>query len=335
MSCPTMTSQTEKVLMAHGSGGTLSSQLLDTVFLPAFSLSSESLHDGAIFTLGDQQFAFTTDTYVVNPLFFPGGNIGDLAVNGTVNDLAMCGAVPQFLSCGFVLEEGFDLSSLQRIVSSMQAAAQKCGVELVTGDTKVVERGKGDGVFINTSGIGLIRGPALSPKKIQTGDVVIVSGDIGRHGTAILSEREGFTFESTIESDTMELSSMMQQLLKSQVDIHCARDITRGGLATILVELAQSAGLGMAIDESRVPVNGFVRGACEFLGLDPLYVACEGRFVLFVPASEAKKALQIIGPAACIIGEVLSDSPFVTAKTSIGSQRIIDKLSGDQLPRIC
>lgn len=219
----------------------------------------------------------------------------------------------------------------------MQTAAQKCGVQLVTGNTKVVEKGKGDGVFINTSGIGVIQGCTLSPERIQTGDVVIASGDIGRHGMAILSVREGFTFESTIESDTAELSSSMQKLLSSQIDIHCAWDITRGGLATILVELAQASGLSIAINEESVPVNDVVRGACEFLGLDPLYVACEGRFVLFVPESDAEQALQIMGPGACIIGEVLksSNSPLVRAKTFIGSYRIVDKLSGDQLPRIC
>jgi len=339
LTCPLPTKQREKILLAHGSGGKLSSELVETLFLPAFGRSNDILHDGAFFSIGNQKLAFTTDSYVVQPLFYPGGNIGDLAVYGTINDLAMCGARPLYLSCGFILEEGFSLDALTQIAASMNRAADSVGAKLVTGDTKVVERGKGDGVYINTSGIGVIENQCAKPQKIQPDDQILISGDIGRHGIAIMSTREGLTFDSTIESDAKELFSTLQALDQEGIEIHCLRDLTRGGLATALIELAETRGVSMNIDERSIPIHDTVRGACEFLGLDPLYVACEGRMVLFTPPDHAEKALSILKdfePTAQSIGQVLDQSnPNVTATTFIGTRRILDRLTGDQLPRIC
>lgn len=276
------------------------------------------------------------------PLFFPGGDIGSLAVNGTVNDLAMCGARPVYLSAGFILEEGFAMESPWRIAQSMRRAADNAGVRIVTGDTKVVDRGKGHGVFINTAGIGVLEhNLSISPTGLRPGDVIILNGDIGRHGMAIMAVREGLSFESEIVSDCAPLAEAVMNLIGAGIEIHCLRDLTRGGLASSLVEIAASSGLDIRIDESAIPVRDDVRGACEILGFDPIYVANEGRFIAFVPEKDAEKALAILGSdsseqPACIIGKVADrDSGLVTMKSTIGAERIVDMLSGEQLPRIC
>lgn len=337
--CPLPSLNSDKVLLGHGSGGKLTSQLIEKIFLPSFGTPSEILHDGAFLNVGNSKLAFTTDSFVVQPLFFPGGNIGDLAVNGTVNDLAMCGARPLFLSCGFILEEGFSLKDLRKITHSMNIAAKSVGIQIVTGDTKVVEKGRGDGMYINTSGIGVIEKNAIKPQHIQTGDMIIVNGNIGLHGTAIMSLRESLEFESTIQSDTQELYSLVHKLLQEDIPIHCLRDITRGGLASVLVEIAEATNLGIEIDEEMIPFDETVKAACEFLGLDPLYVACEGRMLTFVEKKYVDKTIEIMktfDPNATVIGEVSNtSSPLVSAKTFIGTKRILDRLSGDQLPRIC
>jgi hydrogenase expression/formation protein HypE len=329
--------------MAHGGGGRLMQQLIETVFVPAFDndLLSQR-HDGAVFSLAGKRLAFTTDSYVVRPLFFPGGDIGTLAINGTVNDLAMCGARPLYLSSGFIIEEGLPMETLWRVVLSMKQAADLAGVQVVTGDTKVVDKGKGDGVFINTSGIGVIEHDlVISPAGVRPGDAVLLSGDIGRHGITVMSVREGLGFETTIESDCAPLWSLIESLLDQGVAIHCLRDLTRGGLASGLNEIAQAARLGIEIDEMAVPVREEVRGACEILGFDPIYVANEGRFIAFVPEDQAARALAILranplGADASRIGAVAAIShPIVTLKSRIGATRILDLLSGEQLPRIC
>jgi hydrogenase expression/formation protein HypE len=318
-------------------------QLIDRLFVPAFANPLlAARHDGAMLDLGSVKLAFSTDSYVVQPLFFPGGDIGTLAVNGTVNDLAMCGARPVYLSAGFILEEGLPMTTLWRVVQSMQHAATAAGVQLVTGDTKVVDRGKGDGMFINTAGIGVIdHALCIAPTSVQPGDAILLSGDIGRHGMAVMAVREGLGFESTIESDCAAVSGLVQALLAAGLTVHCLRDLTRGGLASALVEIAAAAGVHITLDERPIPVRDDVRGACEILGLDPLYVANEGRFVCFLPASEAARALAImrahpLGTAACHIGHVTTDTTaLVTLQSQIGARRIVDLLSGEQLPRIC
>lgn len=331
------------VLMAHGGGGRLTNQLIDSLFLPAFgNPANHAHHDGAHLHLGGARLAFSTDSYVVRPMFFPGGDIGTLAINGTVNDLAMCGARPQFLSAGFVIEEGLPMDSLRRIVASMQHAARAAGVTVVTGDTKVVDRGKGDGVYVNTAGVGLIEYEgAIAPASVQAGDVVLLSGDIGRHGMAVMAAREGLQFESAIESDCAPVAAPVMALLEAGVTIHCLRDLTRGGMASAAVEIAEHTGLHIRMDEQLIPVREDVRGACEILGFDPLYVANEGRFIAFVPEPEAARALGIlrgqpVSAGACAIG-VVSDHPrgLVTLKSRIGATRVVDMLSGEQLPRIC
>jgi hydrogenase expression/formation protein HypE len=341
--CPIPIEQYPHVLLAHGGGGTLTRQLIETMFLPAFGNPMlEARHDGAVFSPPAGKLAFTTDSYVVKPLFFPGGDIGALAVNGTVNDLAMCGARPLYLSAGFIIEEGLPMETLWRVVQSMKAAADATGVQLVTGDTKVVDRGKGDGIFINTAGIGeVLAGQAISPASVRDGDVIIVSGDIGRHGIAIMATREGLEFESTITSDCAPLAGMVLSLLESGIDIHCMRDLTRGGLASALIEIADSARLHCEIEEAAIPLEEAVRGACEILGFDPLYVANEGRFALFVPATEADRALELMrthpeGKNSRRIGTARQGNPgLVTMRSSIGATRVVDMLSGEQLPRIC
>lgn len=312
--------------------------LLEKLMLPAFNNPLlETRHDGAVFPVGNARLAFTTDSYVVSPLIFPGGDIGTLAVNGTVNDLAMCGAKPLFLSAGFILEEGLPMETLWYIIRSMQSAAQAAGVQIVTGDTKVVDRGKGDGIFINTSGIGVIEHHlTIAPSSVRPGDVILLNGDIGRHGMAIMAAREGLEFESQIESDCAPLAETILALIDAGVEIHGLRDLTRGGLASGLVEIAMGAGLHLHIDENTIPVIEDVRGACEILGLDPLYVANEGRFIAFVPAEQAEGALAIMGDEAYLIGTVQNDSSApVTMRSAIGATRIVDMLSGEQLPRIC
>ena len=338
LSCPLPITSAATVQMAHGSGGTMMHRLLDSVFMPAFNnplLAAQ--HDGATFSIGGTRLAFTTDSFVVRPLFFPGGDIGTLAVNGTVNDLAMCGARPLYLSAGFILEEGLPLETLQRIVESMRCAAAAAGVQIVTGDTKVVDHGKGDGLYINTAGVGRIEhNQSINPQSVRPGDAVVLSGDIGRHGMAVMAVREGLEFESQIESDCAPLAAPVLSLLDGGIRIHCLRDLTRGGLASGLVEIAQAAQVHIHIEESAVPVSEDVRGACEILGLDPLYVANEGRFVAFIPANELDETLLILGEQAQQIGVVSQDDDgLVTLKSTIGATRILDMLSGEQLPRIC
>lgn len=338
LSCPIPHMDDQTILMAHGSGGRAMHRLLDAVFMPEFANPAlDSAHDGAVLNLNGARLAFTTDSYVVHPLFFPGGDIGALAVNGTVNDLAMCGARPLFLSTGFILEEGLPVETLQRVVRSMRAAAQAAGVQIVTGDTKVVDKGKGDGLFINTAGIGVIEHPLqIAPQCIRPGDAVIVNGDVGRHGMAIMAVREGLAFESLIESDCAPLAEPVLALLNGGINVHCLRDLTRGGLASGLCEIAKAGNSHIHIDEVAVPVNEDVRGACEILGLDPMYVANEGRFVAFVPPQDADRTLAILGAAARRIGTVeAGHDQLVTLRSAIGATRILDMLSGEQLPRIC
>ncbi|MDP3063608.1 MAG: hydrogenase expression/formation protein HypE [Chloroflexota bacterium] len=343
LSCPIPISDYPTVLLAHGGGGRLMRQLIQKMFAPAFANPMlQAQHDGAVLDVGGAKLAFTTDSYVVHPLFFPGGDIGALAVNGTVNDLAMCGARPLYLSAGFILEEGLPMETLWRIVQSMRRAAEAARVQVVTGDTKVVDRGKGDGVFINTSGVGVIEhGLTIAPRSVQTGDAVLLSGDIGRHGIAIMAVREGLAFESAIESDCAPLWSPVSALLDAGVHVHCLRDLTRGGLASALNEIAETAGVHVQIDERAIPVRDDVRGACEILGFDPLYVANEGRFIAFVPQAEAEHALELLrghplSAGASLIGRATDGTAgYVTMRSVIGASRIVDMLSGEQLPRIC
>ena len=341
--CPLPISTKNTVQLAHGGGGRLMQELIQDVFVRAFrNPMLASLHDGATWPVEKGTLAFTTDSYVVRPLFFPGGDIGSLAVNGTINDLAVCGARPLYLSAGFILEEGLSLDILQQVVNSMAEAARAAGVPIVTGDTKVVDRGKGDGIFINTSGVGLVpNGVRVLPTLIQPGDAILVSGDLGSHGVAVLSVREGLTFDSLIESDSAPLHHIVADLIDSGIDIHCLRDVTRGGLASVLNELTMAAKVGMTVDEAAIPVSEPVRGACELLGLDPLYVANEGRFVAMLPASQAEAALAVmhrhkVASLAAHIGVVTDrDPPMVVLRTVVGTHRVLDLLSGEQLPRIC
>ncbi len=333
----------EKVQLAHGGGGRLTQSLIESLLLPAFrNAALEERHDGAVLEINGQRLAFTTDSFVVHPLFFPGGSIGDLAVNGTVNDLAMCGARPRWLSCGLILEEGLPVGTLKAVVESMSAAARRAGVEMVTGDTKVVDRGKGDGVYINTAGIGIVEGAiAPSPARVEPGDAVVLSGDLGAHGVAVLSVREGLEFDAPVWSDTAPLWEPVCALLEAGIRLHCLRDLTRGGLSSALNEIAAVRGVGIRVEESSVPVSPVVRGACEILGLDPLYVANEGRFAAFVPAAEAGRTVAILREfepcrEATVAGSVVAEAPgVVRLRSSIGGHRVLDMLSGEQLPRIC
>jgi hydrogenase expression/formation protein HypE len=341
--CPIPISQYPHVLLAHGGGGKLMHQLIGRMFLTAFhNPLLETRHDSAVVELTGKKIAFTTDSYVVRPIFFPGGDIGSLAVHGTVNDLAMSGARPVYLSAGFILEEGLPMDTLWRVVCSMRDAAQRCGVQIITGDTKVVDKGKGDGLFINTAGIGIIEHSfVIAPGSVRPGDAVLVSGDLGRHGMAIMAVREGLQFESAIESDSAPVHEIVLELLKAGIEIHCLRDLTRGGLAGALNEIAEAAGVRIEIAEKSVPVREDVHAACEMLGLDPLHVACEGRFAAFIAAKDAERALQImnrhaVGTGSAVIGSVAaSAAPLVTLKSAIGANRILDMPSGEQLPRIC
>jgi len=346
LSCPLPIQQYPQVLLAHGGGGKLMYQLIERMFVPAFSNPPlGARHDGAVIsldTLNGSRMAFTTDSYVVRPLFFPGGDIGSLAVNGTVNDLAMCGARPLYLSAGFILEEGLPMETLWRVTQSMRRAAAEAGVEIVTGDTKVVDKGKGDGIFINTAGVGVIeRDLSISPASVRPGDAILLSGDIGRHGIAIMAAREGLSFESEITSDCAPLAGLVGALIEAGIEVHCLRDLTRGGLASALVEIAEAARVKINIDEIAIPVREDVRGACEILGFDPLYLANEGRFVAFVASPDAERALSIMnslpsGTGASIVGEVADvPSAIVTLKSRIGATRIVDMFTGEQLPRIC
>ncbi len=335
--------KTKKILLGHGSGGKLSAELIGKVFLPAFANEFLTpLGDQAVMNINGTRIAFTTDSYVVNPIFFPGGSIGDVAVNGTVNDLAVGGARPLYISAGVILEEGMPMEELERVVSDMKIACERARVQLVTGDTKVVEKGKGDKIFINTSGIGVIdEGIEIHPQRVEPGDKIIVNGPIGEHGIAIMSIREGLEFETTITSDTAPLNHLVQDMLGVSKNIRWMRDPTRGGLSSSLNELAQSANKGILLNESEIPVSETVRAACEILGLDPLYVANEGKLLAVVPAGEAENILTAmqknpLGEGARIIGEVVDDHHgFVLLKTAIGSSRVVDMLAGEQLPRIC
>lgn len=324
--------------MAHGGGGRLMQDLIEHVFRPAFGNPLlDQRHDGAVFDPGPGKLAFTTDSYVVRPLFFPGGDIGSLAVNGTVNDLAMCGAKPLYLSAGFVIEEGLPMDTLRRVVASMAAAARRAGVSIVTGDTKVVDRGKGDGLYINTAGVGRVIAPdSIGPSAVQPGDAILLNGDIGRHGTSIMAAREGIGFEADIASDCAPLHAEVAALFEAGVAVRCLRDCTRGGLAAALIEIARDRGLRLHIDGRAVPVREEVRGACEMLGLDPLYVANEGRFVAVVAGEDAARALPLMGSGASKIGTVTDEARgMLTLTSEIGATRVIDLLSGEQLPRIC
>jgi hydrogenase expression/formation protein HypE len=363
LQCPIPISDYPTITLAHGGGGKLSQMLVERMFVPAFaSPELETLHDGAILLLDDQgsgdrdqesgvsgrhsaiyRLAFSTDTYVIAPRFFPGGDIGSLAVHGTVNDLAMCGARPLYLSAGFILEEGLPMEELWRIVQSMAAAAAAAGVRIVTGDTKVVERGKGDGIFINTAGVGLIPpGVQISPKRARPGDVVLINGPIASHGIAIMSVREGLEFETTLESDSAALNGLVAVLLEAGGEaVHVLRDPTRGGIASSLNEIAGQARVSFLLDEARIPIQEEVRGACEILGFDPLYVANEGKCLVIVAPDAADAVLAAmrshpLGREAAVIGEVGAERPGkVLLRSRIGGLRVVDMLSGEQLPRIC
>ncbi len=344
LSCPIPISDYPQVLLAHGGGGRLMHTLIEKMFLTAFGNPLlGTRHDGAVVDLNGGRIALTTDSYVVRPLFFPGGDIGTLAVNGTVNDLAMCGARPLFLTAGFILEEGLPMETLWRVVRSMQDAAAAAGVQIITGDTKVVDKGKGDGLFVNTAGVGVVpAGRVIAPDHVRPGDVVLLNGDVGRHGMAIMAVREGLTFESAIDSDCAPLAEPVLALLDAGVEVHCLRDLTRGGLAGGVIEIAQTGGVHVELDERAIAVRPDVHGACEVLGLDPLYVANEGRFVAFVAPADVERALQLLrahplGAGAGVIGRVAGPRPggLVTMTTEIGATRVVDMLSGEQLPRIC
>lgn len=336
-------SEKDKILLAHGSGGELSHELVASLFVKTFANPLlDPLNDMAVLRVGENRLAFTTDCYVVTPVFFPGGDIGRLAVCGTVNDLAMGGAKPLFLSAGFIIEEGFPLSSLEKIVFSMQKTADEAGVKIVAGDTKVVNRGAADQIFINTAGIGIIpEGVEILGRNAQAGDLVLLSGSIGDHGVAVLSSREGLEFSTTLMSDCAPLNELVAVMLRASPRIHCLRDPTRGGLSSTLNELARQSGVGIWVEEDRIPIKEEVRGACELLGIDPLILANEGKLVAIVAEEAAEKILKRmqahpLGKDAAIIGEVRGEPKAkVVVRTQIGSTRIMDMMVGEQLPRIC
>ncbi len=343
LQCPIPKTEYEHILMAHGGGGRMTHHLIQKLFIAG--LGNEILemgHDGAFLPPLDGELAFTTDSFVVDPIFFPGGNIGDLAVNGTVNDLLCCGALPLYISLGVILEEGFLIEELWIIVQSIGRAAEAAGVKIVTGDTKVVEKGKGDKIYINTSGIGkVLPGFQINPAHCSKGDVVIINGEIGDHGIAIMSARQGLESDIPVISDTQSLTDMMMSLFRNQTGIHVLRDPTRGGLASALNEICDSSGTGIRLYEKDLPINDGVRGACELMGFDPLYIANEGKILVILPESEAEEALSIMrsfkaGKGSRIIGQVTSDPKGILyLETIIGTTRIVDMISGEQLPRIC
>ena len=343
MTCPVPLVPRDKILLGHGSGGKLSAELIDSIFLPAFQNPVLArLDDQGIVSVSGSRLAVTTDSFVVKPLFFRGGDIGSLAVHGTVNDLAMGGAHPLYLTVAFILEEGLPMETLRRVVDSLARAAREAGVEIITGDTKVVERGSGDGIFINTTGIGIVpEGVQLSANAARPGDRVLLSGSIGEHGMAILSEREGLEFENPVESDSAALHTLVAAMLAADRRIHVMRDPTRGGVSSTLNEIAKQSGVGMQIEEGAIPVREEVRGACELLGLDPLYVANEGKLIAIVDVAAADAVLAAmrghpLGRQACVIGSVTeAHQRMVTMRTVLGTQRVVDMLAGDQLPRIC
>ncbi|MDQ1330327.1 MAG: hydrogenase expression/formation protein HypE [Thermodesulfobacteriota bacterium] len=335
--------KTDRILLDHGSGGKISHSLTLDIMLPVFDNPMLSkLNDGAILNIGGKKFAFSTDTYVVDPIFFPGGNIGELAIYGTVNDIAMCGGTPLYLSAGLVIEEGFPISDLKKIIKSMGAAAAKAGVKVVTGDTKVVPKGAADKIFINTSGIGPIPDDIdVGCEKAVPGDIIILSGTIADHGITVLTQREGMTFTSSVKSDTAPLNHMVEKIFSSSKNIHVLRDPTRGGVGTSLNEIAEKSNCGIKIYENKIPVKNEVKGICELLGFDPLYIANEGKLLAFVSPEDAGKVLSAVrkdefGNEACIIGEVVPGHPGkVFLETGIGGTRMVDMLTGEQLPRIC
>ncbi len=341
--CPAPLRSYPNLILGHGGGGKLSAELVEHLFMPAFRNEKlEALGDAAVFSLNGSRLAMSTDSFVVRPLFFPGGNIGDLAVNGTVNDISMSGARPLYLSAGFIIEEGLPMPTLARIVDSMAAAAAKAGVTLITGDTKVVDKGHGDGVYINTSGIGLIPdGLEIGPDRARPGDVVILSGTIGDHGMAIMSVREGLAFESPIVSDTAALNGLIAAMIQAAPQIHVLRDPTRGGVASSLNEIARSSRVGIALDEKKIPVHQSVHSACELLGMDPIYVANEGKLLAIVPAAQAEELVAVmrgheLGRDTAVIGQVVAEHPgMLVARTGIGGTRVIPMQIGEQLPRIC
>jgi hydrogenase expression/formation protein HypE len=343
ITCPTPLPAKDRILLGHGSGGKLSAELLRDVFLPVFrSRVLARLDDQAVLEVGGERLAFTTDTFVVKPLFFRGGDIGSLAVHGTVNDLAMGGAEPLFLSAAFVIEEGLPIATLARIAESMGRAAEDAGIEIVTGDTKVVEKGKGDGVFINTTGIGRVHpGTSLSAANARPGDCVLLSGYLGDHGIAILSERQDIGIEAEIASDSAALHTLVRAMLAASTAIRCMRDPTRGGLSSAANEIASAAKVGIELEETAIPVREVVRGACELLGFDPLYVANEGKLIAVVAPERADTVLAAmrahpLGCDSAIVGRVTERHPgMVTMRTAFGTRRIVDLLPGDQLPRIC
>jgi hydrogenase expression/formation protein HypE len=342
LNCPVPISDSKQILLGHGSGGKLTAELIRNIFLPAFNNEYLArLDDEAVLPFNGARLAFTTDSFVVTPIFFAGGDIGRLAINGTVNDLAMSGATPLYIAAAFILEEGLPIADLCRVVDSMRAAAAECRVQIVTGDTKVVNRGKGDKLFITTTGLGIIEKPVnISANQAHPGDKVILSGTIGEHGMAIMSQREHLEFEGNIQSDTAPLHKLIAAMLDVTQEIHCLRDPTRGGVATTLNEIAASSGVGIEIDEKSIPVREDVRGACEILGLDPLYVANEGKLLAIVAPGAATAVLERMreharGRDAAVIGEVVTAHTRVLLKTAIGGRRIVDTLFGEQLPRIC
>jgi hydrogenase expression/formation protein HypE len=343
ITCPAPLPAKDTILLGHGSGGKLSAELLRDVFLPALKNPVlDRLDDQAIFDVGDTRLAMTTDSFVVRPLFFPGGDIGSLAVHGTVNDLAMGGAQPLFISTAFIIEEGFAVENLRHIVNSLHRAAEAAGVQVITGDTKVVEKGKGDGVFINTTGIGIVPSDLkLSANQARPGDKVILSGSIGDHGIAILAQREGLEFETTIQSDSAALHRLVAKMLNVSREIRCMRDPTRGGVSSTLNEIAEQSRVGIELNEETIPIHEAVRGACELLGLDPMYVANEGKLIAIVAPEAADNLLTAmrehpLGREAQLIGTVTAEhTGTVLMRTPLGTTRIVDMLSADQLPRIC
>ena len=341
--CPLPLRDSPTVVMGHGGGGAMSAELVEHIFMPAFANGTlAQLGDSAILEVGASRLAFSTDSFVVRPLFFPGGSIGDLAVNGTVNDLAMSGATPLFLSAGFILEEGVEIARVGAVAQRLGEAAERAGVRVVTGDTKVVESGHGDGVYVNTAGIGVIPdGVDIRPDRARPGDRVIVSGDLGVHGVAIMSVREGLEFGTEISSDCQPLHGLVAAMLAVTKDLHVLRDPTRGGLATSLNEIASASGVGIALDERRLPIPEVVADACSLLGLDPLQVANEGKLVAFVAPEDADEVLAAMrahpaGAGAVVVGECVADHPgMVSERTGFGAERVVDLPIGEQLPRIC
>ncbi len=343
LSCPIPINDYPTVLMAHGGGGTLMNQLIERMFVKSFDNEElNNRHDSATFNVDSGKMAFTTDSYVVSPIFFPGGDIGSLAIHGTVNDLSMSGAKPLYLSAGFIIEEGLPMETLWRVVNSMRDAADKAGVKIITGDTKVVDRGKGDGIYINTAGVGVCdHDVEIHANRIQPGDAVIVNGDLGRHGMAIMAAREDLGFEAKIKSDSASLVELVQVLMKSGIEIHCMRDLTRGGLVSSLNEISGVSGYDITVDESSILIQPSVDSFCEVLGVDPLYSANEGKLVLFVPEEDAEKAVEIMktvdtGIDSCVIGKVDEEkNGSVMITNAMGATRMLPMNSGEQLPRIC